>query len=253
MTDELLYCTMELGEKMLLSGAEVSRVEESLTRICKAYDAKRVDVYATSANMIVTVLSNDGNFTTHTRRVSGGSTDIEKLDALNNLSRYITSTKPTASEIRERLAVIDKTKQYNPGLIIFCYALIAGSFTIFFGGRTVGEVVASFLIGGLIGLINMLCERIGIQKLMLKLICSFTACSLAFISVKLPFIPSVDNIIIGNVMSLIPGIGLTNALRDLFTGDVLTGILRSIEAAILGLVIAGGYIISAFLLGGVGI
>ena len=54
-------------------------------------------------------------------------------------------------------------------------------------------------------------------------------------------------------MSLIPGIGLTNALRDLFTGDVLTGILRSIEAALLGLVIAAGYIIAAFMLGGVGL
>jgi uncharacterized membrane protein YjjP (DUF1212 family) len=253
MTEELLYCTMELGEKLLLSGAEVSRVEESITRICRAYDAERVDVYATTANMIVTVKTGDGRILTQTRRVSGSSTDIEKLDALNNLSRFITAKKPCAEEIYTRLNSIKDTKQYNHLLVIFCYALIAGSFTIFFGARTVGETLASFLIGGIIGAFNMFGERFGIQKLMLKLLCSFFACSLAFLSVKLPFIPTVDNIIIGNVMSLIPGIGLTNALRDLFTGDVLTGILRSIEAALLGLVIAAGYIIAAFMLGGVGL
>jgi uncharacterized membrane protein YjjP (DUF1212 family) len=30
-------------------------------------------------------------------------------------------------------------------------------------------------------------------------------------------------------MTLIPGIGLTNALRDLFTGDSIAGLLRAIE------------------------
>ena len=251
MTEELLYCTMELGEKLLLSGAEVSRVEESITRICRAYDAIRVDVYATTANMIVTVQASDGRVITQTRRVSGGSTDIEKLDALNNLSRYITAQKPDADTIKQKISEINKTKQYNPILVIVCYGLIAGAFTIFFGGRTIGETAASYLIGALVGAFNMAGERFHVQKLMLKLLCSTLACSLAFLAVKMPFIPTVDNIIIGNVMSLIPGIGLTNALRDLFTGDVLTGILRSIEAALLGLVIAAGYFIAAFLIGGV--
>ena len=59
-----------------------------------------------------------------------------------------------------------------------------------------------------------------------------------------------DYIIIGNIMILIPGIGITNALRDLFSGDVMTGILRSIEAVLLTLAIALGTILPA-LIGGV--
>ena len=46
---------------------------------------------------------------------------------------------------------------------------------------------------------------------------------------------------IGIIMTLIPGIGLTNALRDLFTGDSIAGLLRSIEAALTALAIAAGY------------
>ena len=48
-------------------------------------------------------------------------------------------------------------------------------------------------------------------------------------------------------MSLIPGIGLTNALRDLFTGDSISGLLRLIEAALIALSIAAGYFLVAFL------
>ncbi len=251
MTEELLYLAVELGEKLLISGAEVSRVEESLTRICKAYDAKRCDVYCTTSSLLISVEQQDGHVITQTRRIGSISTDIEKLDYLNNLSRYISSEKPSAEAVKERLLKADVIKQYHPALIIFCYALIAGSFTLFFGARTLLEIVFSFLIGGFIGIINMYGETLGFQKLFLKLLCSFCACMLAFLVAKMPIIPTVDKIIIGNVMSLIPGIGLTNAMRDLFTGDVNTGILRSIDALLLAVAIAAGYILSAFVMGGV--
>lgn len=251
MTKELLNLAIELAERLLLSGAEVSRVEESLTRICKAYDAKRCDVYCTTSNIIVSVERQDDSVITQTRRITSASTDIEKLDYLNNISRYIVAEKPSAELIRERLTKADCIKQYRMSLIIFCYALIAGAFTLFFGARTFLEIIFSFLIGGFIGIINMYGEKFGLQKLVLKLLCSFCACILAFLAAKLPIIPTVDKIIIGNVMSLIPGIGLTNAMRDLFTGDVNTGILRSIDALLLGVAIAAGYILSAFLMGGV--
>ena len=55
----------------------------------------------------------------------------------------------------------------------------------------------------------------------------------------------VDKVIIGNIMTLIPGIGLTNAIRDLFTGDSIAGLLRSIEAVLTALSIAAGYYLVA--------
>ena len=73
---------------------------------------------------------------------------------------------------------------------------------------------------------------------------------IAFLAVKLSLVPNVDKIIIGNIMSLIPGIGLTNALRDLFTGDSIAGILRVVEAVLTALAIAAGYFIVS-VLGGI--
>ena len=59
-----------------------------------------------------------------------------------------------------------------------------------------------------------------------------------------------DKVVIGNIMLLIPGLELTNGMRDLFSGDVLAGLLHIGEAIFLAMVIALGaaYILS---LGGV--
>ena len=56
----------------------------------------------------------------------------------------------------------------------------------------------------------------------------------------------VDKILIGNIMLLIPGIELTNGMRDLFSGDILAGLLHIGEAVFLATVIAlgGAYILS---------
>jgi len=54
---------------------------------------------------------------------------------------------------------------------------------------------------------------------------------------------------IGDIMLLIPGIALTNALRDLFVGDTISGILRLLEAVLQAGIIACGFAL-AILTGG---
>ena len=117
--------------------------------------------------------------------------------------------------------------------------------------RTFSEIFISSVIATLIGVINCFGEKKLMQKLLLKLVCSFVSCSLALLCVKYSLVHQVDKIIIGNVMTLIPGVGLTNAIRDLFVGDVNTGILRLIDAILLGSAIAAGYVLSALMIGGI--
>ena len=59
-----------------------------------------------------------------------------------------------------------------------------------------------------------------------------------------------DMVIIGNIMVLIPGIGLTNAIRDLFVGDSIAGLLRTVEAILLALAIGAGYFLFVWMMGG---
>ncbi len=250
MTDQILHCIIMLGERMLVSGAEVHRVEESVQRLCRAYGAVRADVYTTTSNMIITVETEDGRYLTQTCRIRNTGTDITKLHELNDLFRRAAADPPEEAELLREMEQIAAIKSYPRWLKILSYAAIAGSFTVFFGGHSWPELLISLLLGGVVGCIAQLTERLALNKALDRFICSFVACLLTFAALRLGLAESGDKIIIGNIMSLIPGIGLTNALRDLFTGDVITGILRSIEAILLAFAIAAGYIIAVFMLGG---
>ena len=242
--ERFLICAMDIGEQMLISGAEVHRVEESIERMCYSFGALRVDVFTITSSMVVTVYTKDGSQYTTSRRITNATTDFEKIHLLNELCREICDGNLTLEKIKKRLKEISRTGSYPYWLVVLSYGLVVGSFTLFFGG-TFLEAAVSFVVGLLVRLAVSLSEKAISNKIFGKFLASALASVLAFLALKMNIIPTVDNLIIGNIMTLIPGIGLTNALRDLFTGDSIAGLLRSIEAVLFGLAIAAGYFLVA--------
>lgn len=250
MTETLLKVVLDVSEQMVQVGAEIHRVEESLSRMCTAYGAVRTDVYATTRTLMVSAECADGHVLTQTRAILHSGTDIERLDRLNALVRDITANTPDEDTVRARLSSLSRVRTYPLWVLLPAYTMIACAFCIFFGGRGAGEIIVSALIGLFVGFLSKTAEHLHLNRLLSRFLCSLLACLAAFVCLRLGVIVTVDNVIIGNIMLLIPGVGLTNALRDLFAGDSITGVLRFIEAILLALVIALGYVLAAFLLGG---
>ena len=244
--ETMLTCAVDIGEQLLLSGAEVHRVEESIRRMCNAFGAKRTDVFIITSSMVVTVFDKQNKSYTQTRRITSTSTDIEKIHRLNALCRKICQEPLSPEQIHQELAVAIDCKTYPFWVELLCYIGIAGAFTLFFGG-TYTEMLVSLTVGGIVRCGIFLCDKIVSGQVFSKFFSAAVATALAFAAVKLGIITSVDKIIIGNIMTLIPGIGLTNALRDLFTGDSIAGLLRTVEAALTALAIAAGYFLVAAL------
>ncbi len=240
---------MDIGEQMLVSGAEVHRVEMSINRMCEAYGFLRTDVFIITSSMVVTVYAENEVFFTQTRRIFSHNVDYEKLHRLNDLCRRICDTTPKKEDLEVMYKEALETKKYPFWLEVICYSAIAGAFTLFFGGSAL-EFAVSLLIGGITRFVLLLSEKTVLNKFFSKFICSVAVTALAFIVVKIGIVGSADKLIIGNIMTLIPGVGLTNSLRDLFTGDSVSGLLRFIEAMLIALSIAAGYFLVA-LLGGV--
>lgn len=254
MTTELLRAIMEIAVRMVRSGAEINRVEDSICRICAAYGATRTDIFATTSNLIVSVEDADGEVYTHTRRILSTGTDIERLDRLNALARSITATCPSATTIREELeALSSRDYRYPTAVYILGCGIIAGAFCLFFGGREWVELLVAFAVGALSGVGLKLTERLSVNRIVARFLCSFIGSFLAVAVFRLHWMGTVDNVIIGNIMVLIPGVGLTNSIRDLFIGDTITAILRLIEAILLTIAIACGYVAAALLMGGVSV
>ena len=237
---EKLKSVMSIGEEMLVSGAEIHRVEDSVNRMLSSLGAKRVDTFIITSSMVVTVHTEEGEVFTETRRIISYGTDLERLHLLNALSRRICKETLTAEEIDRELERIAGTKNYPLWLEFISYALIAGAFTLFFGGTFLQAAISLFA-GALVRAVILVADKTVKNRIFSKFIASFAATLVAYSAVWLGLTDNFDYIIIGNIMTLIPGIGLTNALRDIFTGDSITGILRLLEALISALAIAAGY------------
>ncbi len=248
-TEELLRVSLDIGEKMLISGAEISRVEDSVRRVLMTYDMQRADVFTITSSIVVTVTDQNGNTMTQTRRIHKYATDLDKLHALNALSRKICSDKPTLGYIQNCLADLDKNRSYPFAVQCLAYALIAGAFALFFGG-TLLDAAAAFVIGAILKTVVYAIDRTQVNMVFANVVSAFVLSTLAFLCVSVGFGKNVDQIIIGNIMLLIPGIAMTNSIRDIISGDVMAGILRFCEAVVIAIGIAAGYILAALLFGG---
>ena len=131
----VMECALDMGETMLRCGAEILRVEDTVIRICTAYGGGIVDVFTILSLIILSWKADDGENYTLTRRINPYPTDLNKLEELNALSRYICENKPPCDEVERRIcAIMAPAKKRIYKSKVTGYVLLASAFTLFFGG-----------------------------------------------------------------------------------------------------------------------
>lgn len=245
----LLTCALDIGEQMLISGAEIGRVEDSIRLICTAYGCRRTDVFTITSSILVTIQDSQGQYHTQSRRITGGKTDLDRLDKLNTLSRRICAQRPPWETVQQELETILARPSYPFWLEMLASAVIAGAFAVFFGGGLADGAVAAVLGAGLHVAVRLL-RLARMNQVLTNVAASFLVSAAAITAVRLGLGNDPNEIIIGNIMLLIPGIALTNSLRDMISGDLISGLLRFLDAMLMAVAIAAGYILAARILGG---
>lgn len=255
MNPELVVkAALDIGEAMLKSGAETVRVEDTISRICRSYYEGRLDVTSYLSTLFVSMEVTDWTEQTESpriitqhRRISSVSNNLNKLEELNALSRYVCENTPTPEEIEMRLQSILKTvptlKRYLIG-----YCMVGFGFTVFFGGNLMDGLCCS-----IISIMMYLADRHTqahinnelIRTFILSFITGLAACLLQLSALPI----HMDKIMIGNVMLLIPGLAFTNSLRDLFTGDIVSGSLKLLNSLMLAVAVALGFAVSMIMTG----
>lgn len=62
----IMTSIINMGEILLTHGAEVSRIEDTIGRLCKVYGFVRSDVFTITSSVIVTSILPDGRTITQT-------------------------------------------------------------------------------------------------------------------------------------------------------------------------------------------
>lgn len=236
---QILTYALDLGARMLKRGAEVGRVEDTITRILVSQGVKQVDVFTITTSIVVTCHWDFGTVT-QTRRVNETSYDMTALTSLNALSREICSGSLPLESVGDRLAAIASGPVYAFPLTVLFYGGSSFVFSMFFGGSLL-DAALSGAIGMLIRLMLNGLGKLRVPGLAVTLLCAIVGGALAHGLMVLGIPCAPDKIAIGDIMLLVPGISMTNSIRDMFTGDTISGLLRFTEALLVSLALAWGF------------
>lgn len=236
--NKLLKISTLAGKIMLESGAETYRVEETISRICIAYGAHTADSFVIPTGIIVTITYYD-EVATLVNRITSRGVDLNKIDAVNDLSRRIQTEAIDLSDFNKDLIKISNDPRYSSLITLLCSSIAAGCFSIMFGGNF-KDFFAASLIGAFIKIISIIFQKLNINEFFVNSFCGGLCAILAIIFLKINLCSNLDKTIIGSIMLLVPGLIITNAIRDTIAGDFLSGITKASEAFLIAISIAVG-------------
>ena len=199
----------------------------------------------------VRTLPSGRDITQTSRILTPGGTDFTVLEALNDLSRRCCADPIPLDELRREVAQIT-AEAPKPLLVYLGSALAAGSCALFFGGSMTDGLVAA-----LFGLVICRLQRHFGPQCPNRLVFNLLSALAVGISITLCafFLPELhaDKILIGDIMLLIPGLAMTNAVRDTMVGSPISGAMRLIETLLWAGALAMGFMTGFWLMGRFGL
>lgn len=235
----LLDTAVMAGELMLESGAETYRVEDTMHRMLSLSDLSTAEVFVTMTGFVATLDDPSIDSMTVVRRITNRSTDLNRIHQVNAISRDFCAGKLTLQEAFHQIRDIKRAPQVLQARLIST-PLVAAGFTMSFGG-SFWEIIISAICGFFMALCMYICKRFRMQNFLTLLLSAAVVSMTAVLGIRCLPVPQIlDNIIIGSIMPLVPGVAITNAVLDTLNGDYLSGIARILEAFVIAAAIAIG-------------
>ena len=216
---EILDAAMQAGHILLENGAEIFRVEETIDRICHYYGIESGNAFVLSNGIFITSGNEREEIFAKVQHIPVSGVHLNRVAAVNQLSREIVEGRYTIGEVRERLDEIRVMPGKTKTMQILASGVGSACFCMLFGGNFM-DSAAAFVSGNIGGgaLVTFLCSVMYLLS----------------VGQHLNFM------IIGSIMPLVPGVAFTNAIRDIADGDYISGSVRMLDALLVFFCIAMG-------------
>ncbi|GGE24443.1 threonine/serine exporter family protein [Streptococcus himalayensis] len=236
--NHIIDVAMLAGTILLQSGSEIHRVEDTMLRIAHAKGILDCNILAMPAAIFFSI---ENTNISRMKRITHSSYNIERVCHVNQISRKLVAGSLSLEEALEALTQLKTSGfPYTKRQTILAATFCAPFFSIMFGGHfydALGAALATFF-GFTFSLY--------VDKLIrIPFVTSFAGALvfglLAQLWVQLtPFHSSADLIIAGAVMPFVPGIALTNAVRDIMTNHINSGMSKLFESLLITLALGAG-------------
>lgn len=248
---EVMETAIMAGHILLENGAEIFRVEETIDRVCRHYGVKSGNAFVLSNGIFTTAGNEREGYFAKVQHIPVGGTHLNRVAAVNQLSREMEEGLYTIKELRAALESIKTMPGKRPITQIFASGVGSAAFCCLFGGD-VWDMGAAFLAGLLLYAYVLFVSAPHLSKIvgnigggaLVTFVCAF--CYFGGIGNHLNFM------IIGSITPLIPGVAFTNGIRDIADGDYISGSVRMLDAILVFFCIAIGVGMAFSLLSGIG-
>ena len=241
MNEKLLMETVALaGKIMMASGSEVYRVEETMKYMLQKSSYPVAEALALGTGLFVTLDDPDRETLSISRRVPARSNNVNRICAVNEVSRKFCCGCITLEEAYEQLKEIETSRVYSKRWQFLGIIGVSAFFAPIFGGSGL-DVVGAGLVGVALAIADWLVKKIRLNDFFTNAFCAFVVAIAATAVHKFILTGcSSDVMIISAIMSLVPGVAFTTAIRDTLNGDYAAGSARMLEAIVVALAIAAG-------------
>ena len=240
-TTNPLDIAYEAGSILLENGAEISRVEETMRRISSHYGVEDEDFFVLSNGIMAT-----GKDYARSKFIPIKGASLDKVVAVNQLSREVEQGKCTLGQLEQRLKQIRAMKAKPAWEQILASALGSAAFCIIFGGSFM-DCLASCIAGLVLWVYMLFVASKHLSRIVGNVTGGLLATSLCFVMFRLGLGGHLSNMIIGAIIPLIPGVAFTNGIRDMANEDYIAGITRLLDAMLTFFCIALGVALSFML------
>ena len=245
--DRVLELAVEMGEILLQSGAEIFRVEDTMRRFCRHFQVEECHFFVMS-NGIMSSSGRNRRSYAKVRYLPVKGARLDRVVAINQLSREVAEGKyESLDTVEERVREIRAMQPFPKWAQILASALASSSFCILFGG-SLRDTVSAFIAGFLLYAFLLQIATPRMSKIFTNICGGAVATTTCIVAYRLGLGEHLSPMISGAILPLVPGVAFTNGIRDIGSGDYLSGTIRLLDAiwTFLCIAIGVGIVISLY-------
>ena len=230
----VMDAAIEAGHILLENGAEIFRVDETMRRISRHYGVEDSSFFVLTNGIFASGGEmpdrRDSGFA-RVLHIPARTTQLDRVVAVNQLSREVEQGLYTLPQLRQRLREIRSMPHYPVWMQVVSAGLGSAAFCYMFGGSWLDSAEA--MVVGLLMYLFMVNVGFPHMSRMIGTICGSGLATLLCLAGHL-LLPGgqLGSMVIGSIMPLIPGVSFTNGIRDIADGDYLSGTVRLLDATL---------------------
>ena len=236
---DVLRLATFIGQLMLRNGAETYRVDDTIKRICSSRGFTHINVFMAPNTIIVSDDRFDGY--TFMKVIESRCINLNKIDLLNDFSRkFVSQTDMSIDDAIEELKNLEEKSPHTQSAINIWTAIGSSSFAVLVGGDDALTFMLTLITSVMAMIIYNKVKKISNIPVFATLLSSIIIglCGVGLVEIGILDTPKM--LIVGSIMPLLPGVSFIKAIRDLVSGELMSGVGRAIDAGIIATAIAVG-------------